>query len=85
MGEFLAEVLEPGGCCLAFPILFMGIIGTMSGLLIWHSLLVGMLTGGGSALVALIAFVVLALSSQKEREVHGSHANASVGNSAGGA
>jgi hypothetical protein len=81
LGEFLAEV----GCCLPFPILVIGGIGTMSGLLIWHSVLRGMLTGGGAALVALIAFVVLALSSRKEGEAHGSQTNTSVGNSAGGA
>lgn len=82
VGEFLAEVLEPGGCCLAFPILFLGGIGTLSGWLIWHSVLLGMLKGG-TALVTLIAFVVLAFFSRKEREAQGSQANASVCNSAG--
>lgn len=85
VGEFLAEVFEPGGCCLAFPILFLGGIGTMSGWLIWHSVLLGMLKGGGTALVTLIAFVVLAFFSRKEREAQSSQANTSVGNSAGNA
>jgi hypothetical protein len=40
LGEFLAE----GGCYLPFPILGIGGRGTMSGLLIWHSVLRGMLT-----------------------------------------
>lgn len=61
IGEFLAEVLEPG-CCLGFPIVFFGAIGIMSGMLIWHSFLLGMPIGGGTALVIGIFRVRLALA-----------------------
>jgi hypothetical protein len=57
----------------------------MSGFLIRHSVLRGMLAGGGAVLVALIGVVVLACSRRKEAEAHGSQTHTSVGNSAGGA
>ena len=62
----MADVLDPGSCCLAFPILFFGGIGIMAVFLIWHSLLADMFTRGGTALMALIAFVVLAFLIKKD-------------------
>lgn len=73
------------GCCLAIVLLFLALPATISGLLLWHSVLLGVFTGAGSALVALIAFVGLALPGRKERRGHGSQANASIRNSAGAA
>ena len=61
----MADVLDPGGCCLAFSV---GGIGAVSGLLIWHALLLGMLGGGGVALVVLVACAVLALFGLQLRE-----------------
>ncbi len=82
--EGVVAFLE-SGCCLAIVALFLAIPGTISGLLLWHSLLLGVFTGAGSVLVALIAFVSLTFPSRKERRAHGSQAIASVGNSAGSA
>ena len=64
-GIDLAGCLE--GCFSRVFVLLIAIIGAVSGLLIWHSLLLSVFTGGGSALVALIAFVGLAFTIEKRR------------------
>ena len=72
------------GCCLELLGMFIAITGTISSLLIWHSVLLSVLIGGGSALVVVIAFVGLAFASREEEGVHGLEANASVGNPVSG-
>lgn len=66
LDEMMKSSIEDGGCCLGFFFQFIVITGTISSLLIWHSVLLSVFTGGGSTLVALIAFVGLAFASQKE-------------------
>lgn len=61
IGRGFADV----GCCLELLGMFIAIIGTTSSLLIWHSVLLNVSIGGGSALVAAIALVDLAFASQK--------------------
>lgn len=73
-GIDLAGCLE--GCFSRMFVLLIASIGAVSGLLIWHSLLLSVFTGGGSALVALIAFVGLAFTHRKEKIFHGSKATA---------
>lgn len=77
--EFFAEgvlAFLESGCCLATVVLFIALTGTISGLLVWHSLLLGVPTEATSALVALIIFVGLALPNRKEEVFHRSKANA---------
>lgn len=73
-GQMMKSSIEDDGCCLGFFSQFILITGTISSLLIWHSVLLGILIGGGSALVTLIAFVGLAFASRKEEVFHGSKA-----------
>jgi len=76
----LMEGIDLAGCvegCFSLTFgLLIAIIGAVSGLLIWHSLLLSVFTGGGSALVALIAFVGLAFTHRKEEIFHDSKATA---------
>jgi hypothetical protein len=72
----LMEGIDLAGCFARMFVLLIAIIGAVSGLLIWHSLLLSVFTGKGSALVALIAFVGLAFTRRKEEIFHGSRATA---------
>jgi hypothetical protein len=59
--DFLGEIMKgfvEDGCCLGCFCLFIAITGTISSLLIWHSVLLSVCIGG-FALVALIAFPLL--------------------------
>ena len=83
--QMMKSSIEEDGCCLGFFVQLIVIIGTISSLLIWHSVLLSILIGGGSALVTLIACVGLAFASRKEEVFHGSKANVPVGNPTSGA
>jgi len=62
------------GCCLSLFVLFITIVGAVSGLLLWHTFLLSVLTGGGMALITVIACVGLAFSNRKE-EILKKHKN----------
>ncbi len=62
--DLLSGIVEEG-CCLGFVVLFIAITGTISSLLISHSVLLSVFIGGGSALVVLVALVALAFASRK--------------------
>ena len=64
--QVVKSSIEDSGCCLGFFVQIIVITGTISSLLIWHSLLLSVLIGGGSALVTLIAFVCLVFASRQE-------------------
>lgn len=80
LGEALFAGLE--GCCSHIFVFFIALTGLVSGLLLWHTLLLGVLAGGGAALVTVILFTGLALTSRKEEVSHGSKTNAPISNPA---
>lgn len=74
------EFLEHG-CCL-WAVILITMTGTIGGLLIGHTSLLGVLTGAGMALAIVILFVGLAFMSRNEEVFDGSNTKASVGNPA---
>lgn len=60
------------GCFSFHFVFFISLIGMMSGFLIWHTLLSGVLIGGGFGLVASLLFEGLILTTRKGKMSHSS-------------
>lgn len=63
MRDPLQFLLDLGfSCCQQSSVLTLGVVGMVSGWLIWHTFLVGILTGGVVALMVMVGFAALALA-----------------------